>query len=313
MMHKFEVGVPPLDVKIPSLGKRSSLTSPANTPAESKKQKFMLDGELSPSSKTIEADRESVSSFDEAQEGMQSLTKKQIHNLREKKRMKRITDLLHKIRSKLEASGCIVRREKHYILSSTLDYVSELEKKVVELERLKQQVGLPENTSGPSSRYPTPPNPHQQPQADYISGTYSTFENLFSDIAVPACVCSFEGAILECNRQFTNLMGMRSQYLFGKNIYAFCHPSQTQYMQDMVYKIMSGNTPVAYCTLRWIVNGEPKSVCLMMSMVKNSCGYPSCLSVSVVPVDHENGFQSRPSGSSTPSAPSQGPSFRPSA
>jgi len=233
------------------------------------------------------------------------VSKKQRHNLREQRRILRISNQFDILRKKLEIAGYSPsKKDKYTVLQATLEYINQLER--------NQRPGVgglsiaapanPQNSfmidSMPS---PVPalsmPTMHNFPMeldnpmfnsngaGECVEGSTATYKDAFSGSSMPSIVAKLDGTIVEANGLFLELCCKNIDELRLHSLYTMCTAMDAPKMYSLVNRILACETASAQSKMMWhFSNTGDRKVFVSVSMIHDSMHRPANLHCSLLPL-----------------------------
>lgn len=219
------------------------------------------------------------------------LSKKQRHNLREQRRILRISHQFSILRHKLELAGYSLQKtDKYSVLQATLEYITHLEKEKGSYTKMSKSSNA---EPSPQSRAPTstsdsqtfmtesmssPAPTHSVPamQQHYVmdlesssytgsissqSGSFrtreiledssATYRDVFCNSSMPSLLCKLDGTIVDANTLFMELSCKNIDELRLHSLYTMCTQMDTPTMYKLVNRVLSCEMASAQSKMIW--------------------------------------------------------------
>lgn len=219
------------------------------------------------------------------------LSKKQRHNLREQRRILRISHQFSILRHKLELAGYSLQKtDKYSVLQATLEYITHLEKeKGSYTKRSKSsnaepspqsraltstsdsQTFMTESMSSPAPTHSVPAM-QQHYVMDLESSSYAgsissqsgsfrtseiledssaTYRDVFCNSSMPSLLCKLDGTIVDANTLFMELSCKNIDELRLHSLYTMCTQMDTPTMYKLVNRVLSCEMASAQSKMIW--------------------------------------------------------------
>lgn len=239
--------------------------------------------------------------------GGTDLSKKQRHNLREQRRILRISNQFDILRTKLDKAGyASAKKDKYSVLQATLEYINNLER-----NQRQSNSGNGLSISAPSQHnsfmidsMPSPvpalsmPNLHSFPMdldsgmfnngngsGECVEGSTATYKDAFSGSSMPSLVAKLDGTIVEANNLFLELCCKNIDELRLHSLYTMCIPMEAPKMYSLVNKVLACEMASAQSKMMWhFANTGDRKVFVSVSMIHDSLHRPANLHCSLLPL-----------------------------
>jgi PAS domain-containing protein len=234
--------------------------------------------------------------------GSGDVSKKQRHNLREQRRILRISNQFDILRKKLESAGYSPsKKDKYSVLQATLEYITYLERN----QRPGAGVSAPSNPQN-SFMIDSMPSPvpalsvssmhqfpmelenqmyHSHDDAERVESSSATYRDVFSGSSMPSIVAKLDGTIVEANGLFLELCCKNIDELRLHSLYTMCTAVDAPKMYSLVNKILACETASAQSKMMWhFTNSGDRKVFVSVSMVHDNMHRPANLHCSLLPL-----------------------------
>lgn len=248
------------------------------------------------------------------------LSKKQRHNLREQRRILRISHQFSILRHKLELAGYSLQKtDKYSVLQATLEYITHLERR----EGSSETKTGTSNRAGPgtqprvassssnSQRFMTEsmssPVPAMQQHFlldldssyggsipsqngsfrgnEILEGSSATYRDAFCNSSMPSLLCKLDGTILDANTLFLELSCKNIDELRLHSLYTLCTQMDTPTMYKLVNRVLSCEMASAQSKMQWrFANSGDRKVFVSISMIHDNLHRPANLHCSLLPL-----------------------------
>lgn len=229
------------------------------------------------------------------------LSKKQRHNLREQRRILRISHQFSILRHKLETAGyALPKKDKFSVLQTTLEYIHQLESQQGPTHRTSSappaynshpftvdSMPSPVPSLSPIQSYPAHPylSNTVTDSNSYIEASAASYKDVFLHSSMPSLVCKLDGTILEANALFLELNLKNMDELKLHTLYTMCTQNDAPTMYKLVNRVLSCEVNTAQSKMMWrYTNGGDRRVFVSISMVRDDMQRPLNLHCSILPL-----------------------------